>query len=196
MHQPKPVVLEGAHIRLEPLTITHLPDLTVAGDEDPSIFQFMVSNPYQRRGWKSWLAEALDGPEKGRYVCWAMVERRTGELIGSTRFGDIQPEHERLEIGWSWLVPSRQGTGLNAEAKLLQLRYAFDALGVGRVAFRTHARNERAQVALEHIGAVREGVLRRDTRMSDGGFRDTVVYSILIEEWPAVQLRLEARLGT
>jgi len=194
MLRPEPVVLVGPRIRLEPLAGSHLPELQSAGDEDPSLFRFMASNPYLRGGWEPWLAEALEGQTIGRYVCWATIDRASGRAIGSTRFGDIEPGHCRIEIGWTWLAPSCQGTGVNTEAKLLQLQYAFDVLGAGRVAFRTDARNARSRRALERLGATQEGVLRRHTRMPDGFLRDTVYYSILSDEWPAIRSRLVARL--
>jgi RimJ/RimL family protein N-acetyltransferase len=147
MRRPEPVVLDGKRIRLEPLASHHLPDLQAAGDEDTSLFGYMASNPYLRGGWDAWLAEALEGQASGRYVCWAIIERASGKAIGLTRFGDIEPVHGRLEIGWTWLAASHQGTGANAEAKLLQLQHAFDVLGASRVAFRTDARNARSRRA-------------------------------------------------
>jgi RimJ/RimL family protein N-acetyltransferase len=131
----------------------------------------------------------------GRYVAWATVDRASGRAIGSTRFGDISPADGRLEIGWTWIAPSYQRTAANTEAKLLQLRYAFDDLGATRVALKTDGRNVRSQAAIERLGAVREGVLRRHMRLPDGFIRDTVYYSILAEEWPAVRDRLEERLA-
>ena len=192
--RPTPIVLEAAHIRLEPLAPRHLTDLVLAGDEDPEVFRFMTLSPYVV-GWEDWLAEALAGQTAGRYVCWATVLAAEDRAIGSTRFGDIEPTHGRLEIGWTWLGRSAHRTAANSEAKLLQLRYAFDELGATRVAFKTDARNMQAQRALERLGAVREGVLRSHMRLSDGFLRDTVYYSILAEEWPAVRGRLAIRPG-
>jgi RimJ/RimL family protein N-acetyltransferase len=201
---PRPVLLEGPHVRLEPLEARHLPGLVAAGDEDPEIFDFMVRNPYLT-GWDEWLSEALAGQAAGRYLAWATVLRggegggeansqAAGRVIGSTRYGDIEPAHGRIEIGWTWLAQSQRGTVANTEAKYLQLRHAFDDLGATRVPFKTDVRNERAQRALERIGAVREGVLRSHTRLSHGYLRDTVYYSIIAPEWPAAREALEARL--
>jgi RimJ/RimL family protein N-acetyltransferase len=194
MKPPEPVVLEGTHVRLEPLAAGHLSGLRAAGDEDPSIFRWMHTDPYRRGGWEAWLTEALTGQAVGRYICWATVDRASGNAIGSTRFGDIEPAHGRVEIGWTWLGRSHQRTALNTEAKLLQLRYAFDELGAERVALKTDGRNTQSQQAIERIGGVCEGALRRHTRMPDGFIRDTVYYSILRDEWPAVRDRLEERL--
>jgi RimJ/RimL family protein N-acetyltransferase len=153
----------------------------------------MVANPVIV-GWEGWLDEALAGQVAGKYVAWATVLQEGGRVIGATRYGDIEPGHGRVEIGWTWLAHSQQGTAANTEAKYLQLRHAFDDLGATRVAFKTDARNERAQRALERIGAVREGVLRSHTRLSDGYLRDTVYYSIIAPEWPAAKVALETRL--
>jgi RimJ/RimL family protein N-acetyltransferase len=141
--------------------------------------------------WPAYLADAL-APE---FVAWATVDAATGRAVGSTRFGDIAPEHGRVEIGWTWIAPSHQRTAVNTEAKLLQLTYAFEELGATRVALKTDGRNLRSQAAIERLGAVREGVLRRHIRMPDGFMRDTVYYSILADEWPSVKARLEARLA-
>ena len=191
MRAPERIVLEGRVVRLEPLEERHRDDLVAAATEDRTIWAFMGSNLADPATWPAYLAAALQ-PE---VVAWATVERATGRAVGSTRFGDIAPEHDRVEIGWTWLAPSRHRTAVNTEAKLLQLTYAFDTLGAGRVALKTDGRNARSQRAIERLGAVREGVLRRHTRLPDGYVRDTVYYSILADEWPAVKARLIDRLA-
>ncbi len=193
MKPPESVLLSGRHVRLEPLSPAHREDLVAAAAEDPTIFRYMASNTAS--DWDAWLREALDGVAAGTYVAWATVDQATGRAIGSTRFGDIAPEHGRVEIGWTWLGASHQRSSANSEAKLLQLTYAFEDLGATRVALKTDARNLRSQAAIERLGAVREGVLRRHIRMPDGFLRDTVYYSILDDEWPAVKARLEERLA-
>lgn len=187
-------MLEGAHVRLEPLGEQHREDLVAAAGEDSSVFRYVGTN-IVAHGWDAWLREATDGVAEGRYVAWATIDRAGGRAVGSTRFGDISPHDGRVEIGWTWIAPSHQRTAVNTEAKLLQLRYAFDELGATRVALKTDARNLRSQAAIERLGAVREGVLRRHIRLPDGFTRDTVYYSILAEEWPAVRARLEERLS-
>jgi RimJ/RimL family protein N-acetyltransferase len=190
MQQPRRVTLEGDFVRLEPLGEQHRGDLLAAASEDPSIFAFMGSSlPLQ--GWEAWLRDA----RSDAFVAWATVDRSSGRAVGSTRFGDISTRDERLEIGWTWLAPSAQRTAINSEAKLLQLGYAFDELGAGRVTLKTDGRNLRSQAAIERLGGVREGVLRRHLRMSDGFMRDTVYYSILADEWPAIRDRLRKRLA-
>jgi RimJ/RimL family protein N-acetyltransferase len=193
MRPPERILLEGRFVRLEPLDERHRDDLLAAAAQDPATFRYMGSDlSLGASAWPAYLADAL-GPE---FVTWATVDAATGRAVGSTRFGDIAPEHGRVEIGWTWIAPSRQRTAVNTEAKLLQLTYAFDELGATRVALKTDGRNLRSQAAIERLGAVREGVLRHHVRMRDGFIRDTVYYSILSDEWPAAKSRLEERLAT
>ncbi len=194
MKKPEPVTLKGRHVRLEPLEPRHLAGLAAAGAEDPDVFRFMTLSPITA-GWETWYAEAMAGQASGRYVAWATVLAADGRPIGSTRFGDLEPAHGRVEIGWTWLGGPYQRTAANTEAKYLQLRHAFEDLGANRVAFKTDLRNERAQRALERIGGVREGVLRQHIRLPDGFIRDSVYYSILASEWPGVRARLEQRIA-
>ena len=194
MRAPEPVVLEGRFVRLEPLGEQHRADLEAAIAEDPEGVR-LGSGPFVQSGWDAWYGEAAAGTADGRYVPWATIALDSGRAVGSTRFGDIDVPSERVEIGWTFLAPSRWRTAINSEAKLLQLRYAFDDLGAGRVALKTDGRNLRSQAAIERLGGVREGVLRRHMRLPDGFIRDTVYYSILRDEWPAVRDRLEERLA-
>ncbi len=194
MRLPVPVVLEGGRVRLEPLDERHRPGAEAAAAEDPDALR-LGALLLVRDGWDAWYAEAAEGIADGRYVAWATLDKPSGRVIGSTRFADIDTASERLEIGWTWLAPSAWGTGANTEAKFLQLRHAFDDLGAGRVTLKTDARNLRSQAAIERLGAVREGTLRRHLRMPDGFIRDSVYFSILRDEWPAVRRRLEDRLA-
>jgi RimJ/RimL family protein N-acetyltransferase len=191
MKPPKRVTLAGRFVRLEPLEERHRDDLLAAAAQDPETFRYMGSDlSAGAEAWPAYLTDAL-GPD---FVAWATVDAGTGRAVGSTRFGDIAPEHGRVEIGWTWIAPSHQRTAVNTEAKLLQLTYAFDELGAARVALKTDGRNLRSQAAIQRLGAVREGVLRRHIRMPDGFLRDTVYFSILADEWPAVKARLAKRL--
>jgi RimJ/RimL family protein N-acetyltransferase len=192
MLAPERVVLAGRVVRLEPIEEQHRDDLVAAAAQDPATFLYMSADlSAGESAWPAYLADAL----RSDYVAWATVDAATGRAVGSTRFGDIAPEHGRVEIGWTWIAPSHQRTALNTEAKLLQLTYAFDQLGATRVALKTDGRNLRSQAAIERLGGVREGALRRHMRMPDGFVRDTVYYSILDDEWPAVRARLEERLA-
>ena len=194
MRAPESVVLEGRFVRLEPLGVQHRSDLVAAVAEDPEAVR-LGAGLFVQEGWRAWYDEAVAGVADGRYVAWATIALDSGRAVGSTRFGDIDVPSERVEIGWTFLAPSRWRTALNSEAKLLQLRYAFEELGAGRVALKTDARNLRSQAAIERLGGVREGVLRRHMRMPDGFIRDSVYYSILRDEWPVVRDRLEERLA-
>ena len=194
MKPPESVVLEGIHVRLEPLDARHRADLEAAAAQDPETFRYMGTN-IAAHGWDAWLREALDGVAEGRYVAWATVDRESGRAVGSTRFGDISPRDGRVEIGWTWIAPSHQRTAVNTEAKLLQLSYAFDELEATRVALKTDGRNLRSQAAIERLGAVREGVLRRHMVRPDGTTRDTVVFAVTIDDWPQVRAGLLARVG-
>jgi RimJ/RimL family protein N-acetyltransferase len=185
-------VLEGLHVRLEPLRQEHRDDLLASAAEDPGIFRYLPVL-VEPSTWDDWLNEATVGTTEGRCLVWASIHRGTGRAVGSSRFQDISTLDGRLEIGWTWIAPSHQRTALNTEAKLLQLDYAFEGLGATRVALKTDARNLQSQAAIERLGAVREGTLRKQMRVSDGFIRDSVYYSILREEWPAVQNQLDAR---
>jgi RimJ/RimL family protein N-acetyltransferase len=192
MKPPERVTLAGDRVRLEPIEERHRDDLLAAAAQDPATFRYTVGQLWKGASvWPDYLADAV----RPEFVAWATVDLASGRAIGSTRFGDIEPEHGRVEIGWTWIAPSHQRTAVNTEAKLLQLTYAFDELGATRVALKTDARNERSQRAIERIGGVREGVLRRHHRLPDGFIRDTVYYSILSDEWPEVRERLRARLA-
>jgi N-acetyltransferase len=192
MRSPERIVLEGRFVRLEPLDERHRDDLLAAAAEDSATFRYMGADlSIGSNAWAPYLADAL----RPDYVAWATVDTATGRAVGSSRFGDIAPEHGRVEIGWTWIAPSHQRSATNTEAKLLQLTYAFDELGATRVALKTDGRNLRSQAAIERLGAQREGTLRKHIRMPDGFIRDTVYFSILAEEWPAVKARLEERLA-
>ena len=141
------------------------------------------------------IRQALVASQAGAEVPFAILEADSCKAVGSTRYLDVQPEHRTLEIGWTWIGPRWRRTAINTECKLLLLAHAFEVLAVHRVTLKTDARNVRSQRAIERIGGVREGVLRRHRICWDGSVRDTVYYGIIDEEWPAVKARLEARLG-
>jgi RimJ/RimL family protein N-acetyltransferase len=189
---PERVVLAGRFVRLEPLEERHRDDLLAAAAQDAATFRYLFTDLSAGASvWPAYLEDAL----RPEYISWATVDAASGRAVGTTRFLDIAPEHGRVEIGWTWIAASHQRTATNTEAKLLQLGYAFDELGATRVALKTDQRNERSQRAIEHLGAVHEGVLRHQFRMPDGYMRSSVYYSILAAEWPAVKARLEERLA-
>jgi N-acetyltransferase len=189
-----PVVLEGAHVRLEPLAPRHVADLAVTG-ADPEVWRWMpVAAPSGEAEMAAIVEGLLARAGAGVQAPFAQVEVASGRAVGATSYLDIALEEGRIEIGWTWIGRPWWRTAINTEAKLLLLGHAFEALGLNRVALKTDVRNERSQAAIERIGGVREGVLRAHMIRPDGSLRDTVYFSILAPEWPRVRERLSARL--
>ena len=183
-----PERLGGRHVRLEPLALAHLP--AFLRHYDPEVYRFLSRAPVAPT--EEALRAHLEGllGEPGR-VNWAILFGK--EVAGRISVIAPEPEHAKLELGTMLFKPF-WGSPANKEAKYLLLRHAFEVLRAERVQFKVDLRNERSQRALEALGAVREGVLRKNRRLPDGAFRDDVVYSVLKEEWPGVKARLEARL--
>jgi len=181
-------------VRLEPLTPRHAEDLFVAG-RDEAIWTYMPRPVLQSvEDTRGWIEEALSAAATGTQIPFAIMLRVGGQAIGSTRYLEIRREHRGLEIGWTWVGTAYQRTSVNTECKILLLRHSFEELGAVRVQLKTDLRNERSQRAIERIGAVREGVLRKHMALWDGFIRDTVYYSIVESEWPDVKHRLERLL--
>jgi RimJ/RimL family protein N-acetyltransferase len=189
-----PVTLEGEAVRLEPLSLDHLGMLLEAG-ADAGIWRYMPSDSTSRDGMLAFINDALACQSARTALPFATVDRKSGRAIGSTRFGNIVPEHKRVEIGWTWISPRWQRSAVNTEAKFLMLRYAFETLGCNRVELKTNSLNMRSRNAILRIGAKEEGTLRSHMINPDGTLRDTVYYSILAPEWPDVKAHLEARLA-
>ena len=192
---PQPVNLIGKTIRLEPLALNHAPDLLQASAEK-SIWSFMpLSGFLDVAGVEEWIRTSLEAQRAGTDLPFAIVLADTNVAVGSTRYLDIRRAHRGLEVGWTWLAPGVQRTRVNSEAKYLLLKHAFEELGAVRVQLKTDSRNIRSQRAIERIGGVLEGSLRRHMVTWDGHIRDTVYYSILDSEWLAAKRRLEAMLA-
>src|SRR5262245_4148598 len=187
------VTLEGRHVRLEPLTLAHLDGLAAVG-LDEEIWQFGLTNLRTRDDMRRYVGTAIQERHERRSLPFATVLRSENRTVGSTRFGNIEPFHRRVEIGWTWIGRPWQRTAVNTEAKYLMLRHAFEALGCVRVELKTNALNQKSRTAITRLGAREEGILRRHMVNEQGLYRDTVYYSILEEEWPAVKSRLEERL--
>ncbi len=186
-------VLAGRVVRLEPLTPGHEEGLWLAS-RDPRTWRWLnIVQPATREEWESWMAQALGAAEAGTEL--PLVTFRGEQVVGSTRYLALRPEHGSVEIGWTWLHPSAWGTGANIEAKLLQLRHAFEAWGCRRVELKTDASNERSRGALEALGATFEGVHRKHMLVRGGENRDSAWYSVTDDEWPRVQELLESRLA-
>jgi RimJ/RimL family protein N-acetyltransferase len=185
--------LEGRIVRLEPLSESHEDGLWAAA-RDPRTWRWLsVVQPQTRSEWSAWFAQALAEAEAGREL--PLVTLCHEEIVGSTRFLALRPEHRSVEIGWTWLHPDAWGTGTNVEAKLLQLRHAFETWGCRRVELKTDALNDRSRRALEALGATFEGIHRKHMLVREGESRDSAWYSVVDDEWPAVRARLEARLA-
>ncbi|HLK91687.1 MAG TPA: GNAT family protein [Polyangia bacterium] len=187
------VTLEGTRFRLEPLRASHHGALCAIG-LDADLWRWSPKPLRTPEDVTEYVAFALRERDAGRALPFVVTERSSGEVIGSTRFGAIEPAHRRVEIGWTWYAARWQRTAANTEAKYLLLRHAFETLGCIRVELKTDALNERSRTAIRRIGAQEEGTLRRHMITVSGRLRDTVYYSILDAEWPAVKAALEARL--
>jgi RimJ/RimL family protein N-acetyltransferase len=187
-----PVVLEGGLVRLEPLCADHAQGLYNRG-RVPADWAFLPRACFvDLADARQWIEQALATPG---HLPFAIVEVAKGRPVGSSRYLNIRPEHRSLEIGWTWLGRDWQRTGVNTEAKLLLLSHAFERLRCVRVEFKTDARNERSQQALERIGAKKEGVLRNHMVVQGDFVRDSVYYSIIDAEWPKLKKRLEKLLN-
>jgi len=190
-----PITLTGRHVRLEPLSEAHVPDLCLVGLE-PSIWRNMLYGDIDSAAKMLGFVQDLLGRQAaGTDLPFAVIDRASGRAIGCTRFMDIQAWNRGVEIGGTWYGPTYQRTAVNTECKYLLLRHAFEVWGCIRVQFKTDRRNERSQRAIERLGALREGVLRNHMLRPDGTIRDSVYYSIIDSEWPAVKARLEEKLG-
>jgi N-acetyltransferase len=188
-----PVTLEGMLVRLEPLSMDHLQDLAEFAFNQ-EIWRWMTDRIQNEADLRSYIQTAVNAAAAGTARAWATRSLADGRVIGSTRFADIQPANRTLEIGWTWLHPAYQRTGINVEAKYLQLRHAFEVLGIRRVAFKTHHHNLKSQTAIQALGAKHEGIFRNHVIMPDGSTRHSYWYSIIAEEWPEVKANLERRL--
>ena len=190
----QPITLERDGIRLEPLGRQHQPDLgTAAGDG--RLWELWFTSVPPPDGMAAYVDTALKGQQDGHMLPWVVRELSSGEVVGTTRYHDIVPAIDRVEIGYTWYRASRQRTGVNTTCKLLLLAHAFDALGCKVVGLRTDNFNFRSQRAIEALGAKRDGVLRHHNMRPDGSVRDTVMFSILAAEWPDVRKHLELRLA-
>ena len=191
----KPVILEGKHVRLEPMTEAHVPDLAEIG-AGQTFWDFMLyGNINTVDDMHHWVLDILSRAEKGTDLPFVAIHLASGRVAGATRYLNIMPNDRGLEIGGTWYGPEFQRTPLNTECKYLLLLHAFETLGCPAVEFRTHWLNHQSREAITRLGAKQDGVLRSHTRSADGALRDTVVYSILEHEWPMVRNALESRLA-
>ena len=193
MIEIQPITLEGHGIRLEPLADGHHDGLAAAA-ADGKLWELWFTSVPEPGQTRAYLANALAGQQAGHMLPWAVRELASGKIIGSTRYHDIVAEIDRVEIGYTWYGKSWQRSHVNTTCKLLLLTHAFDALGCKVVGLRTDNFNFASQRAIEALGAKKDGVLRHHTARRDGTVRDSVMYSILANEWPDVKRHLEQRL--
>ena len=188
------VTLQGSYVRLEPLSSTHLNGLCEFG-LDPELWRWTTTRLQTREDMIDWLEEAFKSEQAGTARPFATISLESGQVIGSTRFANVDLHNRHVEIGWTWVGVPWQRTAVNTEAKYLMLRHAFETLGCIRVEFKTDSINERSRRALLRIGAKEEGTLRNHMIVQGGRYRHSVYFSVIDSEWPAVKSNLEAKLG-
>ena len=189
----RPVVLEGRHVRLEPLSPDHHDGLAAAFD--PTLLQWFTAPPTTAAELREFVKTALDEQKRGLSLPFATVDRPSGRVVGSTRFTSIDRRHRRVEIGFTWIGRAWQRTGINTEAKLLMMEHAFEALGAIRVEFKTDALNAQSRAAIARLGATEEGYFRNHMVTSSGRIRHSVWFSVVESEWPRVKRNLQERLA-
>jgi RimJ/RimL family protein N-acetyltransferase/GNAT superfamily N-acetyltransferase len=189
-----PVTLEGRHVRLEPLSMAHVDDLSAIG-LDPDLWRwipFQITTPEEMAGY---IRDALAAQQAGSAIPFATIDRQTNKAIGSTRYMNIDRANDRVEIGSTWIAHDFQRSPINTEAKLLMLRHAFETLQCMRVELKTDSMNRRSRNAIQRIGAVQEGIFRNHMRTYTGRIRHSVYFSIIDSEWPQVKAGLESKLA-
>jgi N-acetyltransferase len=190
----EPVVLEGELVRLEPLRIEHAAALSEVGLVE-EIWRWSPEPIETDEDMRRYVEIALDERRRGVSLPFVTVDKARNKIVGSTRFGSIDVKNRRAEIGWTWINPSWQRTYVNTEAKFLMLAHAFETWRCIRVELKTDALNEKSRSAILRLGAKQEGILRRHIITTTGRFRDSVYFSIIDSEWPAVKLDLRRKLG-
>jgi RimJ/RimL family protein N-acetyltransferase len=192
----RPGPLSGPCVALEPLTFDHREPLREAAAEDQSIWTYFPIN-YNGAGedFDEWFDYTMERNARNEHYPFAVRRRADARIIGTTRFYDMVPDHHRLAIGSTWYTKDARGTLINPEVRLLTLAYAFDVLSVNRVELITDPVNLSSRSAMRILGAVQEGVIRQHLIYKDGRIRDSVLFSIIKDEWPAVRGRLLTKLG-
>ena len=190
----KPVILEGAFVRLEPMTSGHLDALWEAGS-DEALWRLIPTNIASRDDMSRYIETALEDQRKGVALPFVTIERGSGTVIGSTRFGNIDVNNLRAEIGWTWINLKWQRTRVNTEAKLLMLTHAFETWKCIRVELKTDALNDKSRNAILRLGAKQEGIFRQHVICDTGRFRDSVYFSIIDSEWESVKANLTSKLA-
>ena len=190
---PRPVTLEGEHVRLEPLRMEHAPALFAAGDED-DIWRHVLPRPQGLEGYTKYIRWALDQTILGHQLPFAVIRRSDGELVGTTRYAHIDPPNHTIEIGYTFYGKGARRTPINTASKYLLMTHAFETLRANRVWLQTDGRNERSQQAMARLGAVKEAELRNERILADGRLRTSVIYAVTVEDWPLVRRHLRGLL--
>lgn len=188
-----PALLEGTNVDLIPLEKEHFEELYLAAS-DKDLWELIPTDCSERNTFNENYERALSERETENQYPFVIRHKKTGKLIGSTRFFEIYPADRKLEIGWTWITKEFWGTTINLECKLLLLTYCFEVLKTNRVQLKTKDNNFRSRKAIEKIGGVFEGVLRKDRVLSDGTTRNAAYYSILDDEWDFAKLKIEIHL--
>lgn len=192
----EPVTLSGRFVTLTPLRPEHAEELVAALDDDEELWRYIpLPRPRTLEEMQHWIADCLEQRRQGRRIPFAVIANADGRVIGSTSYVNLSAADRHLDIGWTWYARAHWRSGVNTECKFLLLRHAFEVLHCIRVQFRVDARNLRSQRAVERIGGVREGVLRKVQLLHDGHQRDVAIYSILDVEWPDCKRWFEETLG-
>jgi len=192
MKAPTRTELENQFVRLVPLAQEHAAAFSVIG-KDPTIWRYLAPEPFRNtEDAERWIKTMLGRPEYA--VSYSVFDTATNSLAGSTSYMSVSQTNESLEIGFTWYAKQFQRTSINTATKLVLLTNAFENLGAGRVQLQTDARNTASQAAIARIGGVREGVLRNHKKYPNGFVRDTVVFSIIRNEWPGIRQKLTDRL--
>jgi RimJ/RimL family protein N-acetyltransferase len=190
---PKPATLEGYGVRLEPLSAEHEKGLAEAA-KDGKLWELWFTSVPEPEKTRAYIDLALQGQQEGHMLPWVVRDGRSGTVLGSTRYHDIIPAADRVEIGYTWYAKRCQRTHVNSACKVLLFAHAFDSLKCKVVGLRTDNFNLRSQRAIEALGAKKDGVIRHHWPRRDGSIRDTVMYSVLAHEWPDIRNHLETRL--
>jgi RimJ/RimL family protein N-acetyltransferase len=192
--KPVPVTLEGNGVRLEPLNSNHHQDLVRAAS-DGRLWELFFTSVPEPSQVSSYISQALEKQQQGEMLPWAVRDLKSGEIVGSTRYHDIIAAADRVEIGYTWYAERCQRTHINTACKILLFEFGFEKLACKVIGLRTDNFNFRSQKAIEALGAKKDGVIRHHWPRRDGSIRDTVMYSVLANEWPDVKKHLQFRLS-
>jgi len=190
----EPIILEGRHVRLEPIAMEHIDALWEVGQHE-SLWRLNPMTVKSREDMRRYVEMALADQTRGVALPFVTVELSSDKVVGSTRFGNIDVANRRAEIGWTWITPAFQRTVVNTEAKFLMLTHAFEVWQCIRVELKTDVLNEKSRNAIKRLGAKEEGIFRHHVICDTGRIRDSIYFSILETEWESVKANLTSKLA-